>query len=116
MVELKGKALAELRNKEIKEMLVELENQRDLLYDEVANRKGQIVVLEDVIKNIYDRIVSVNKEAQQQELREGVEARARKAEATKEKQKKEEADAFAAAARGIKTPKPKRRKRSKGTK
>ncbi len=116
MVELKGKALAELRNKEIKEMLVELESQRDLLYDEVANRKGQIVVLEDVIKNIYDRIVSVNKAAQQQELREGVEARAQEAEAAKEKQNKEEADAFAAAARGIKTPKPKRRKRSKGTK
>ena len=41
-MEFKGKALAELRNREIKEMLMELESRRDVLYDEVASRKGQI--------------------------------------------------------------------------
>ncbi len=112
-MDLKGKALAEVRNKEIKEILMELESRRDALYDEVANRKGQISVLEEVIKNIYDRIITVNKEVQQQELREAVEAKARKEEEAKEKEKVEERNRFAEAKRGIKTPKPERPKRTK---
>ena len=41
MVELKGKDLAEWRNKEIKELLLEFESKRDKLYDEIAGCKGQ---------------------------------------------------------------------------
>ena len=115
-MEFKGKALAELRNKEIKEMLMGLENRRNTLYDEVANRKGQISVLEEVIKNIYDRIITVNKEVQQEELREAVESKVKAEEdANKEaedKEKKEQREAFAEAGRGLKTPKPKKPKRS----
>ncbi len=112
-MDLKGKSLADLRNKEIKEMLIELERRRDLLCDEIANGQGQMSVLEDVIKNIYDRIITVNKEVQQQELREGVETKAREEEEARTRKKQEEDEAFTNAKRGIKTPKPERRKRSK---
>ena len=67
-MELKGKFLAELRNKEIKEIVIKLEEQRDELYDEIANRKGRAEVIEDLIKGIYDRIIQVNKEVRQQDL------------------------------------------------
>ncbi len=113
MVELKGKMLADLRTKEIKEMLVSLERRRDALYDEIANSKGRVEVIEEVIKEIYDRIIDVNKEVQQQELTEGVEKKAKEEE---ERKKQEEADAFGAAARGIKTSKPKRPRRKKKSK
>lgn len=113
MVEVKGKALADLRNKEIKEMLLSLERRRDALYDEIANSKGRVEVIEEVIKEIYDRIIDVNKEVQQQELKEGVEKKDKEEE---EKQKQEELDAFEAAKRGIKTPKPKRPSRRKKSK
>lgn len=92
---------------------MELESRRDVLYDEVASLKGQISVLEEVIKNIYDRIITVNKEVQQQELREGVEAKAREEEADKIKERQKEQEAFAKAKRGLKTPKPERQKRSR---
>ncbi len=108
-----GKALADLRNKQIKEMLLELENRRDVIYDEVANRQGQITILEDIIKKIYDRIVDVNKEVQQQELKAGVEAKAREEEEARAKKKQEQDEAFVKAKQGIKTPKLKQRKRSK---
>ncbi len=112
MAEIKGKALADLRNKEIKDMLLSLERRRDALYDEIANSKGQVEVIEEVIKEIYDRIININKEVQQQELKDGVEKKAKE----EERKKQEESDAFAVAKRGIKTPKPKnprRRKKSK---
>jgi len=111
VAEIKGKALADLRNKEIKDMLLSLERRRDALYDEIANSKGQVEVIEEVIKEIYDRIININKEVQQQELKDGVEKKAKE----EERKKQEESDAFAVAKRGIKTPKlkkPRRRKKS----
>lgn len=115
-MELKGKPLAELRNKEIKEMLMDIEARRDHLYDEVANRKGQILVLEEVIKEIYDRIISVNKEVQQEELKEAVKIKAKEAEEAREQEERDKKETFAEAQRGIKTPKLERPKRAKKTK
>ncbi len=112
-MELKGRALADLRNKEIKEMIVKLEKQRDGLYDEIANRKGRVEVIEEVITEIYERIVQVNKEVKQQDLKEEVEKRAREEEKKREKKKAEEKETFDKAKRGVKTPKPKSRKRNK---
>jgi len=109
-MEIKGKFLAELRNKEIKEIVIKLEEQRDELYDEIANRKGRAEVIEELIKDIYDRIVQVNKEVRQQDLREEVEKRAEEAE---KKKKAEEKETFEKSKRGLKTPKPKPRKRKK---
>lgn len=112
-MELKGKNLAELRSKEIKEMVVQLEQQRDALYDEIANRRGRVEVIEEMIKEIYDRIVQVNKEVKQQELAEEVRKRAEEEEKKTKEKKAEERDEFEKAKRGVKTPKPTRRKRTK---
>lgn len=116
-MELKGKYLADLRNKEIKEMLITLEKQRDDLYDEIANRKGRLETIEDIIKEIYDRIIQVNKDIHQQELAAEVQKRAEEEEQKRkeadQKEKEDEKDAFEKAKRGIKTPKAPRRKRPK---
>ncbi len=113
MVTLEGKYLAELRNKEIKEMLLDLEKQRDDLYDVVASRKGQIEILEKIIAEIYGRIVAVNKEVQQEEIKTAIQEKAREEEARKARSNEEKKEEFEEAKRGIKTPRPKRKKRVK---
>lgn len=116
MIELEGRALAELRNKEMKSMLLELEKRRDVLYDEVANRKGKIEILEDLITEVYGRILNVNKEVQQEEIKAAIRKKAQEEEAKRARTKEEKREVFEGAKRGIKTPKPERRKRTKKAK
>ena len=66
--ELKGKDRADLRTAQLKSLLIVWEKQRDDLYDEIAYRKGQVELLEQLIKGSYESILNVNKEEQRKEV------------------------------------------------
>jgi len=89
---------AELRNEQMKKLVLELEKKRDALLDQVAEYKGQASAVEEIIKRSYEMILDVNKEEQNKEL----EVLAKQKEEEKAKKAAEE---FAAATKGIKTPK-----------
>jgi len=59
-----GKVRADLRTKQLKELLLIWEKDRDTLHDEIAYRKGQVELLEQWIKKAYELILDVNKEEQ----------------------------------------------------
>ncbi len=82
--ELFGKDRAKLRNEQLITLIKSWEKQRDALYDEIAFRKGQVELLEDLVKQTYEKILDVNKEEQQKE-KERIDARV-------EELKKEEAE------------------------
>ena len=60
--ELRGKERAELRNAQLRILIGGWEKKRDVLLDEISSRKGQTELLEELIKQSYERIVDVNKE------------------------------------------------------
>lgn len=65
--ELLGKARADLRNRQLRQLLGSWEQRRDELYDEIAFRKGQVELLEELIKCAFEQILEVNKEEQREE-------------------------------------------------
>jgi len=65
--ELLGKARADLRNEQLRALIESWEQQRDVLCDEIAFSKGQEKLLEDLIKQGYEKILDVNKEEQAKE-------------------------------------------------
>lgn len=79
--------MIESRTSDLRTVLAELEKRRDQILDEVAFKKGQASLIEEVIQNLYSRI----KEIAQEEA------------------KKIEAEDFAKKSRGVKTPRRKRR-------
>ena len=97
------KERAEMRNEQTKKFLTELERKRDTTLDEIAFKKGQAELLEDIIKRCYELILDVNKEEQNNEVLEIA------------RKKREEAstvvvpEVFQKVAKGIKTPKNRRR-------
>jgi alpha-galactosidase/6-phospho-beta-glucosidase family protein len=65
--ELFGKDRAKLRNEQLLALVKDWERQRDVLMDEIAFRKGQMELLEELVKQSYEKIVDVNKEEKQKE-------------------------------------------------
>ena len=65
--ELFGKGRAELRNEQILQLIRDWEKQRDDLLDEISYRKGQVDLLEELIKQSYETMLEVNKEEQAKE-------------------------------------------------
>ncbi len=65
--ELFGKNRAELRNEHLLALVKSWEKQRDELYDEIAFRKGQVELLEELVRQSYEKILDVNKEEKQKE-------------------------------------------------
>lgn len=65
--ELLGKARADLRNEQLRKLIGGWELKRDELYDEIAHRKGQVELLEELVKSTYERVLDINKEEQQKE-------------------------------------------------
>ena len=94
------KERAELRTSQLKQLLDSWEKQRDTLYDEIAYRKGQVDLLEQMIKTAYENILNVNKEEQFKE---------------KERLGKLIQELEKAPPKGAKTPRVTRRKRKKQT-
>ena len=82
--ELFGKDRALLRNEQLLTLVKSWEKQRDELYDEIAFRKGQVELLEELVKQSYEKILDVNKEEKQKETE--------KIDARMEELKKEEVD------------------------
>ncbi len=106
ITELRGKVRADLRNEQLRRLLKAWETRRDELYDEISFRKGQVELLEEHIKFVYQSIVDVNKE-------EGDRERARLAAKVEEIQK---ADAEEAIKKTAKKPRKKQTPRKKVTK
>ncbi len=65
--ELFGKDRAKLRNEQLLSLVKGWEQQRDALMDEIAFRKGQVELLEELVRQSYEKIVDVNKEEKQKE-------------------------------------------------
>ncbi len=65
--ELFGKDRAVLRNEQLISLIKGWEKQRDALMDEIASRQGQVELLEDLVKQSYEKVVDVNKEEKQKE-------------------------------------------------
>jgi len=65
--ELFGKDRAKLRNEQLLSLVKGWEKQRDVLMDEIAFRKGQVELLEELVRQSYEKIVDVNKEEKQKE-------------------------------------------------
>jgi len=86
--ELFGKERADLRNEQILALLKGWEKQRDALFDEIAFRKGQVELLEDLIRQSYEKILDVNKQEQRVET-EKIDARLEELK-QQEKEKEEE--------------------------
>jgi len=105
IAELRGKVRADLRNEQVRRLLKAWEERRDELYDEISFRKGQVELLEEHIKFVYQSIVDVNKE-------EGDRERARLAAKVEEIQK---ADAEEAVKKTAKKPRKKQTPRKKVT-
>ena len=82
--ELFGKDRAQLRNEQPLTLVKSWEKQRDELYDAIAFRKGQVELLEKLIRQTYEKILDVNKEEKQKETD--------KIDARMEELKKEEID------------------------
>ena len=72
--ELFGKDRAQLRNEQLMALVKGWEKKRDELYDEIAFCKGQVELLEELVKQTYEKILDVNKEEKQKET-EKIEAR-----------------------------------------
>lgn len=62
-----GKVRADLRNEQLKILLKGWEEKRDKLYDEIASRKGQVILLEDMISQAFEMVIDVNKDEQKRE-------------------------------------------------
>ncbi len=62
--ELFGKGRAQLRNEQLIQLIREWEKQRDILLDEISYSRGQVELLEKLVKQSYEKILEVNKEEQ----------------------------------------------------
>lgn len=104
------KERANLRNEQTKKFLAELEKKRDTVLDEIAAKKGQAELLEDVIKKCYELILDTNKEEQNNEVLE-ISRRKREEEGLRLQETSEVVTpaAFQKKAKGVKTPKSRRR-------
>ena len=102
ITELRGKVRADLRNEQVRRLLKAWEERRDELYDEISFRKGQVELLEEHIKFVYQSIVDVNKE-------EGDRERARLAAKVEEIQKADAEEAITQGAKKEKTKKPRKK-------
>ncbi len=112
ITELRGKVRADLRNEQLRRLLKAWEERRDELYDEISYRKGQVELLEEHIKFVYQSILDVNKE-------EGDRERARLSAKVDEIQKADAEEAIKKTAKkqtGAKTPRKKQTPRKKVTK
>lgn len=107
MSEFKERAL--MRNEQMKKMLRELENKRDSVLDEIAGKKGQAELLEDVIKRCYELILDVNKEEQNNEVLEISNKKREEEQKLKEASEAVPLEVFKKIAKGIKTPKHRRK-------
>lgn len=58
----RGKERAELRANGLKRLMLELENRRDHLLDELSHKKGEVSAAEAVITRIHEMILDINKE------------------------------------------------------
>lgn len=58
----RGKERAELRTDGLKKLMIEFENKRDSLLDEVARKRGEADLAEAAIKRIHEMILDINKE------------------------------------------------------
>lgn len=65
--ELFGKGRAELRNEQMVQLIRDWEKKRDILLDEISFKKGQVELLEELVKQSYEKILTVNKEEQTKE-------------------------------------------------
>jgi hypothetical protein len=65
---MKGKKLADLQTAELKKILLDLEQRRDTIYDEIAFKRGQQAALEELIQTLYERILGINKEVQTKQV------------------------------------------------
>ena len=65
--ELFGKGRAALRNEQLLQLIREWEKKRDDLLDEIAHSKGQVDLLEELVKESYEKMLDVNKEEQAKE-------------------------------------------------
>ena len=65
--ELFGKDRAVLRNEQLISLIKGWEQKRDALMDEIAFRQGQVELLEELVKQAYEKVVDVNKEEKQKE-------------------------------------------------
>lgn len=101
---------ADLRNNQIKKLLSILEVQRDVTLDEIAFKKGQSVILEQLIKKCYEMILDVNKEEQSNELTEIAKSIEQKELSTYVPNQRPAKEKLDEAFKGIKTPKVKRRR------
>jgi hypothetical protein len=86
--ELRGRARADLRNEQLRTLIGKWEKKRDELLDEISFRKGQLELLEELIKQSYERILDVNKE---EKTREEAKIQARLDELKKQAEAEEEA-------------------------
>lgn len=58
----RGKERAELRTAGLRRLMLELENKRDQLLDEVAHKQGEAAAAEAVVKRIHEMVLDINKE------------------------------------------------------
>jgi len=58
----RGKERAELRAQGLKRLMLELEEKRDRLLDEVAHKQGEVDLAEMSIRRIHEIILDINKE------------------------------------------------------
>lgn len=60
----RGKERAGLRSAGLRRLMLELENKRDRLLDEVAHKQGEAEAAEQTIRRIHEMILDINKEEQ----------------------------------------------------
>ena len=65
--ELFGRDRAELRNQQLKILIKDWEAKRDTLLDQIAFKRGQVEILEELVRHSYETILDVNKEEQAKE-------------------------------------------------
>jgi hypothetical protein len=65
--ELRGRERADLRNEQLRMLIAKWEKKRDTLLDEISFRQGQVELLEELVKQSFERIVEVNKEEKAKE-------------------------------------------------
>ena len=103
------KEKADLKNKSLKLLLKDFESKRDSLLDEVAFKRGQVSLLEETIKRIYEMVLDNNKEEQIRESNYILEQAKIQEELKAAEEKEKRKEDFRIASRGVKTPKSEKR-------
>jgi hypothetical protein len=105
------KKMADLRNAALRDLLVEMERERDTLLDEVAEKRGRAAQLEKSIARVYEMILDINKDEQTREAKHLAELAIKEQQEKERAQKQAEREAFDQAIKGVKTPRPERRRK-----